>query len=103
MKKTLILTSIFAIMTVAPAVACIPSSAFMREEVATQIATAVSSKVDTAASANQTLPDGTQPSFYDTFYGASNMTGSIPENLFAGISGNPATYMFERTLMVAVD
>ena len=44
-----------------------------------------------------TLADGTQPRFYETFYGASNMTGSIPENLFAGISGAPAISMFEST------
>ena len=43
-----------------------------------------------------TLSSGTQkqPRFYKTFSGASNMTGSIPENLFAGISGAPAMYMF---------
>ena len=38
-----------------------------------------------------------QPRFYQTFYNASNMTGSIPENLFAGISGAPASYMFYGT------
>ena len=38
-----------------------------------------------------------QPRFFDTFSGASNMTGSIPENLFAGISGAPASYMFYET------
>ncbi len=54
MKKTLILTSAITILT-APAVASIPSSAYMREQVASQIATAVSTKVDTSATANQTL------------------------------------------------
>ena len=46
-----------------------------------------------------TLPDATekQPRFYQTFYGASNMTGSIPSDLFAGISGAPASNMFEST------
>ena len=46
-----------------------------------------------------TLPDATekQPRFYYTFSYASNMTGSIPENLFAGISGEPASSMFEGT------
>ena len=44
-----------------------------------------------------TLADGTQPRFYQTFYYATVMTGSIPENLFAGISGAPATYMFYHT------
>ena len=54
MKKTLILTSAITILT-APAIASIPSSAYMREQVASQIATAISSKVDTSASANQTM------------------------------------------------
>ena len=46
-----------------------------------------------------TLLDATekQPRFYETFYGAYNMTGSIPENLFAGISGAPASNMFNST------
>ena len=38
-----------------------------------------------------------QPRFYWTFYGATNMTGSIPSDLFAGISGAPASYMFGHT------
>ena len=46
-----------------------------------------------------TLPDATekQPRFYRTFFNAFNMTGSIPKNLFAGISGAPASYMFSGT------
>ncbi|MBQ7055856.1 MAG: hypothetical protein IJN91_02905 [Alphaproteobacteria bacterium] len=44
-----------------------------------------------------TLADETQPRFYETFYGAHNMTGAIPENLFSGISGAPASYMFYST------
>ena len=44
-----------------------------------------------------TLADGTQPRFAQTFYNAFNMTGSIPENLFAGISGAPVMYMFAYT------
>ena len=44
-----------------------------------------------------TLADGTQPRFYQTFYYATVMKGTIPENLFAGISGAPATYMFYHT------
>ena len=44
-----------------------------------------------------TLSDGTQPRYYQTFYGAHNMTGSIPANLFAGISGAPASSMFSGT------
>ena len=38
-----------------------------------------------------------QPRFYKTFNNASNMKGAIPENLFAGISGAPASYMFQST------
>ncbi|MBQ7055667.1 MAG: hypothetical protein IJN91_01910 [Alphaproteobacteria bacterium] len=38
-----------------PAFASIPSSAYMREEVASQIATALSTKVDSSETANQTL------------------------------------------------
>ena len=38
-----------------------------------------------------------QPLFHSTFSGASNMTGSIPSDLFAGISGAPAKYMFNST------
>ncbi|MBR3782158.1 MAG: hypothetical protein IKL14_02100, partial [Alphaproteobacteria bacterium] len=38
-----------------------------------------------------------QPRFYQTFYNAINMTGSIPSDLFAGISGAPASYMFYST------
>ena len=44
-----------------------------------------------------TLPDGGQPRFSGTFYNAYNMTGSIPANLFAGISGAPSSYMFYST------
>ena len=43
-----------------------------------------------------TLPDGSQPKFYRTFYYASNLT-EIPENLFAGIQGAPASSMFNNT------
>ena len=70
MKKTLILTSAITILT-APAIASIPSSAYMREQVASQIATAISSKVDTSASANQTMA-GTY-----TVSGSMNVTGSL--------------------------
>ena len=46
-----------------------------------------------------TLSSGTnkQPRFYETFCYATNMTGSIPSDLFAGISGAPASYMFYST------
>ena len=55
MKKTFILTSAITILTAVPAIASIPSSAFMREQITAQITTAISSKVDTSASANQTM------------------------------------------------
>ena len=38
-----------------------------------------------------------QPRFYLTFSGCSGLTGSIPENLFAGIQGQPASAMFDYT------
>ena len=38
-----------------------------------------------------------QPRFWMTFYNATNMTGSIPSDLFAGISGAPASNMFDFT------
>ena len=44
-----------------------------------------------------TLSDGTQPRFYRTFYNNTNLTGEIPADLFAGISGKPASYMFYST------
>ena len=43
-----------------------------------------------------TLPDGSQPRFYRTFYYASNLT-EIPADLFAGIQGAPTEYMFYYT------
>ena len=42
-----------------------------------------------------TLADGSQPRFYRTFYNCTNLTGSIPENLFTGITGAPTRSMFE--------
>ncbi len=44
-----------------------------------------------------TLENGTQPRFYQTFYGCSGLSGSIPSDLFAGISGAPADNMFFST------
>lgn len=41
--------------------------------------------------------NGQQPRFNKTFYGATNLTGTIPENLFNGITGTPTTYMFYST------
>ena len=43
-----------------------------------------------------TLSDGTQPQFFKTFCNCANLT-SIPENLFAGISGAPAEGVFSGT------
>lgn len=37
-----------------------------------------------------------QPRFYQTFYGCTNLTGSIPSNLFNGVTGT-VTYMFYQT------
>ncbi len=44
-----------------------------------------------------TLSNGKQPRFIYTFDAARDLTGSIPENLFAGISGAPAEDMFAHT------
>ena len=66
-KKLLILTLICAPMS---AVANIPSTEYVQQQIASQIATAVSSKVDTSASANQTMA-GTY-----TVSGTMNFTGS---------------------------
>ena len=44
-----------------------------------------------------TLPDGTQPSFFDAFYGCTNLTGELPEELFVGISGIGRPRMFGYT------
>lgn len=44
-----------------------------------------------------TQSDGTQPSFSSAFMGCTNLSGSIPAELFAGISGAPRTSMFEDT------
>ena len=43
-----------------------------------------------------TLSSTSQPRFYRTFYGCTNLKGSIPENLFAGVSGAPIKSMFEN-------
>ena len=41
----------------------------------------------------------TQPNFMYVFRGCSNLTSSIPENLFSGISGSTVSNMFTRTFM----
>ena len=38
-----------------------------------------------------------QPLFTGTFAGCSNMRGAIPANLFSGVRGQPADYMFQDT------
>lgn len=43
-----------------------------------------------------TLSDGSQPRFSYIFNNCTNLKGSIPENLFAGVSGAPIKYMFEN-------
>ena len=40
---------------------------------------------------------GRRPVFHSTFYGCTNLTGTIPEKLFSGISGAPVYNMFQRT------
>lgn len=42
-----------------------------------------------------TLPSGKQPRFIDTFVGMA--LRNIPENLFAGVYGQPVSHMFEGT------
>ena len=42
------------------------------------------------------LPDGRSPRFENTFYNCTSLT-SIPADLFSGISGTPADYMFYNT------
>ena len=44
-----------------------------------------------------TLSNGVQPKFMGTFDGCTSLTGPIPPNLFAGISGQPVAHMFDRT------
>ena len=53
MHKKLLTT--FLICAPMSAVANIPSTEYVQQQIASQIATAVSSKVDTSASANQTM------------------------------------------------
>ena len=44
-----------------------------------------------------TLPGGIQPRFVFTFAQCSNLSGTIPDELFSGISGAPADFMFYGT------
>lgn len=44
-----------------------------------------------------TLPGGIQPRFGHTFAHCSNLSGTIPDELFSGISGAPAAGMFYET------
>ena len=45
-----------------------------------------------------TLPDGTNPNFVSAFAAATNLT-EIPADLFDGVSGAPAEYMFYGTFV----
>ena len=65
MKKTLILTSAITILT-APAIASIPSSAFMREQITAQITSAIESKADASDVVALNTKIGTLPSGYTT-------------------------------------
>ena len=69
MYKKLLTT--FLICAPMSAVANIPSTEYVQQQIASQIATTVSSKVDTSASANQTMA-GTY-----TVSGTMNITGAI--------------------------
>ncbi len=44
-----------------------------------------------------TLTDGSQPSFYRTFYYNYNLSGTVPKKLFTGVTGAPRSYMFYQT------
>lgn len=48
-------TTVILTLTVAPALANIPSTAYVQQQVANQIADSVSTKVDTSSTANQTM------------------------------------------------
>ena len=50
-------------------------------------------------SLGEIFPYGNNLSFYRTFYKCEKLTGSIPENLFAGIQGAPTKRMFEETFL----
>ena len=65
MKKTLILTSAITILT-APAIASIPSSAYMREQITAQITSAIASKADASDVEALNTKIGTLPSGYTT-------------------------------------
>ena len=66
MKKTLILTSAITILTAVPAIASIPSSAFMREQITAQITSAIASKADASDVEALNTKIGTLPSGYTT-------------------------------------
>ncbi len=44
-----------------------------------------------------TLADGTNPSFYSTFWNCTNLTGNLPTELFSGLYGAPSNDMFRVT------
>ena len=54
-------------------------------------------KIDGSLGAIFPTINGSQPRFQNTFAYCYNLSGEIPENLFAGISGAPASSMFSGT------
>ena len=86
MKKTLILTSAITILT-APAIASIPSSAFMREQITAQITSAIASKADASALTELDNKIGTLPAGYDNVgaaLGAMVSTAATATQTMAG-------------------
>ena len=87
MKKTLILTSAIIILTAMPAIASIPSSAFMREQITAQITSAIESKADASDVEALNTKIGTLPSGYDNVgaaLGAMVSTAATATQTMAG-------------------
>ena len=87
MKKTLILTSAITILTVMPAIASIPSSAFMREQITAQITSAIESKADASDVVALNTKIGTLPAGYDNVgaaLGAMVSTAATATQTMAG-------------------
>ena len=87
MKKTLILTSAITILTAVPAIASIPSSAFMREQIAAQITSAIASKADASDVEALNTKIGTLPAGYDNVgaaLGAMVSTAATATQTMAG-------------------
>ena len=87
MKKTFILTSAITILTAVPAIASIPSSAFMREQITEQITSAIASKADASALTELDNKIGTLPTGYDNVgaaLGAMVSTAATATQTMAG-------------------